>query len=110
MQRGAVYGLYDLSEQMGISPWYFWDDVHVPHHDTVSFNTSTVCAHGEPTVKYRGLFINDELPVLWNWARDTYNISYPESPIQVGLYERIFESTLRMKGNFMWPASMSRPL
>lgn len=79
----------------------------MPQRDTIAFDSTQICAHGEPTVKYRGVFINDELPVLWNWARDTYNISYPESPIQVGLYERIFESTLRMKGNFMWPASTS---
>jgi hypothetical protein len=97
--------MYDLSEQMGVSPWYFWDDVHTPHHPLLSFVADGICAHGEPTVKYRGLFINDEIPVLWNWARETFNVSYPENPIQVGVYERVYETILRMKGNYLWPAS-----
>jgi hypothetical protein len=97
--------MYDLSEQMGVSPWYFWDDVHTPRHPLVAFLPDAICAHGEPTVKYRGIFINDEIPVLWNWARETFNVSYPENPIQVGVYERVYETILRMKGNYLWPAS-----
>jgi hypothetical protein len=88
-----------------VSPWYWWDDVSIPKRSAIAFDRSSVCAHGEPTVKFRGLFINDELPVMWNWAKDFFGIDYPESPFQVGLYERMFETVLRMKGNFMWPAS-----
>lgn len=44
---------------------------------------------------------------MWNWAKDFFDIQYPESPFQVGLYSRMFETILRMKGNFMWPASKS---
>ena len=76
----------DLSEQMGISPWYWWDDVHIPQHAVVAFSSNEVCAHGPPTVKYRGLFINDEIPVMWNWAKERFNISHSESPFQVGVY------------------------
>jgi hypothetical protein len=79
--------------------------VHVTKRAAIGFERSAVCAHGEPTVKFRGLFINDELPVMWNWAKDFFDIQYPESPFQVGLYARMFETVLRMKGNFMWPAS-----
>lgn len=92
---------------MGVSPWYWWDDVHTPRHDNLAFKADCIAAHGEPTVKYRGLFINDEIPVMWNWAKEQFNISYPQSPFQVGVYEKVFETILRMKGNYMWPASES---
>lgn len=105
LQRGTVFGMYDLSEQMGVSPWYWWSDVHTPKHGAIAFKSDCIAAHGPPTVKYRGLFINDEIPVMWNWAKKTCNISYPESPFQIGVYEKVFETVLRMKGNYMWPAS-----
>ena len=90
---------------MGVSPWYWWDDVPTAKHDTIAFDPSKVCSHGEPTIKYRGLFINDELPALWNWARDYFEIPLPQCPFQVGMYERIFELLLRLRANYLWPAS-----
>ena len=66
---------------------------------------SHTCGHGEPSVKYRGIFINDEVPVLWNFARDHFNITWPQAPFQTGIYEKMFELILRLKGNYLWPSS-----
>ena len=96
--------MFSMSEQMGVSPWYWWDDVPTPRQDTIAFDSSKVCSHGEPSIKYRGLFINDELPALWNWARDFFEIPLPQCPFQAGMYERVFELLLRLRANYVWPA------
>ncbi len=96
-KRGAIYGIYELSAQMGVSPWYYWADVPVVHHDVVSI-TSGVYTDGEPAVRYRGIFINDEWPALGNWAKETFG------DFNSAFYEKVFELILRLKGNFMWPA------
>lgn len=96
-RRGAVYGVYELSRRMGVSPWYWWMDVPVEHHDCVSI-ASGIFTDGEPKVEYRGIFLNDEAPSLTNWAKDKfggYNSFF---------YAKVFELVLRLKGNFMWPA------
>lgn len=96
-RRGAVYGIYELGRQMGVSPWYWWMDVPVEHHDCVSIAPG-IFTDGEPKVEYRGIFLNDEAPSLTNWAQEKfggYNSSF---------YSRVFELVLRLKGNFMWPA------
>ena len=62
-RRGAIYGIYELSEQIGVSPWYDWADVPVKHQDNLSIADGTYTA-GEPAVRYRGLFLNDEAPCL----------------------------------------------
>jgi hypothetical protein len=89
---------------MGVSPWYWWADVPVQTRKSVAFPADATYAHGPPAVKYRGLFLNDEQPVLWNWARDHFNMG-DKPPFQVGLYERFFELLLRLKANYAWPAS-----
>src|SRR6185503_6293385 len=58
-KRGAIYGVYDLSEQIGVSPWYWWADVTPEHRDAL-FVTPGKYVQGEPSVKYRGIFFNDE--------------------------------------------------
>ncbi|ORY34591.1 hypothetical protein BCR39DRAFT_116958 [Naematelia encephala] len=103
-RRGTIYALYTLSEQMGVSPWYWWADVPTHSHPIVAFDASKICSHGEPTIKYRGLFINDELPVLFNWAHEKFGIPANEPPFQVGMYEKVFELLLRLRANYMWPA------
>ncbi|ORY28970.1 hypothetical protein BCR39DRAFT_533377 [Naematelia encephala] len=103
-KRGTIYGMYDLSEQMGVSPWYWWADVPTPSQDVVAFSRDSTCSHGEPTVKYRGVFINDEQPVLWNWAKTYYNLDEETPPFQTWMYEPIFELILRLKANYFWPA------
>ena len=109
-QRGVIFGLYTLSELMGVSPWYWWADVAVSRRSAVAFPRHLVLAHGEPTVKYRGFFLNDEQPVLWNWAKEHFKIPKGQPPFQVGMYEKVFELVLRLKGNYLWPASRSLPL
>jgi len=89
---------------MGVSPWYWWADVPATQHDTVAFPRDKVHAHGPPTVKYRGYFLNDEQPVLWTWAQDYFKMG-DKPPFQVEMYEKCFELLLRLRGNYMWPAS-----
>ena len=96
-KRGTIYGIYELSRQMGVSPWYFWADVPVEKHDIISIKEG-VYTDGEPAVKYRGIFLNDEWPSLGGWASATFG------GFNSKFYETVFELVLRLKGNFMWPA------
>lgn len=89
---------------MGVSPWYWWADVPSANHSTVAFSRDAIHSHGPPTVKYRGFFLNDEQPVLWNWAREQFKMG-DKPPFQVEMYAKAFELLLRLKGNYMWPAS-----
>ena len=66
-KRGTIFAIYDLSEQIGVSPWYWWADVPVTQHSSL-FLSASGCQHGPPTVQYRGIFLNDEQPALQNWA------------------------------------------
>ena len=65
--RGTIFGIYDISEQIGVSPWYFWADVPVKKNANI-YALSTPKVQGSPTVKYRGFFLNDEQPGLTNWV------------------------------------------
>jgi hypothetical protein len=80
--------------------------VPVTPRSTIAFPVQTSYYHGPPAVKYRGLFLNDEQPVLWNWAKEHFD-TRDGPPFQVGLYEKVFELLLRLKGNYVWPASKS---
>jgi hypothetical protein len=70
-KRGTIYGMYDLSEQFGVSPWYWWADVPTTKNKDI-FIQSSGCSHGSPTIKYRGIFLNDEQPALQNWAMEKF--------------------------------------
>ena len=70
-KRGTIYGVYDLSEQIGVSPWYFWADVPPTRHDEI-FVKAGKFEQGPPSVKYRGIFLNDEAPDLSNWIQEKY--------------------------------------
>ena len=96
-KRGAIYGAYELSRQMGVSPWYWFADVPTQRHKDVYIEKGAF-TDGEPKVKYRGIFINDEWPCFGNWALSHFG------GINSKCYEHIFELVLRLKGNFMWPA------
>ena len=98
-RRGTIYGIYELSQQMGVSPWYDWADVPVEHHDSIFVNRGTY-TDGEPAVRYRGIFLNDEAPCLTSWVKNTYGIGYGDHRF----YQRVFELVLRLRGNMMWPA------
>ncbi len=105
-KRGTIYGIYDLSEEMGVSPWYWWSDVPTRHRDAL-FVRAGRQEQGEPGVKYRGIFLNDELPDLSDWVRNKYG-NAPGFPAAANygheFYARLFEVILRMKGNYLWPA------
>ena len=98
-RRGSIYGIYELSQQMGVSPWYDWADVPVEHHDSIFVNRGTY-TDGEPAVRYRGIFLNDEAPCLTSWVKNTYGTGYGDHRF----YQRVFELVLRLRGNMMWPA------
>ncbi|MDE6394225.1 MAG: glycosyl hydrolase 115 family protein, partial [Duncaniella sp.] len=98
--RGAAYGALSLSERMGVSPWYWWADVPVTRHDEVYVSGYEVSA--PPTVRYRGVFVNDEDWGLLPWAAKTYE---PEvGNIGPRTYARICELLLRLRGNMLAPA------
>ncbi len=96
-KRGTIYGVYDLSEQIGVSPWYWWADVAVRHQDTLTVKPG-IFTQGPPAVKYRGIFLNDEAPSLTGWVKEKYGNYNHE------FYEKVFELILRLKGNYLWPA------
>ena len=111
-QRGTIYGIYDLSEQIGVSPWHYWAEVPPTHHDTL-FVKAGAFEQGPPSVKYRGIFLNDEWPDLTKWIGEKYGTVPPrrEPPVPPGVanyghafYTNIFEVMLRLKGNYLWPA------
>lgn len=101
-KRGAIYGIYELSEQIGVSPWYDWADVPVIPQQNLSIARGSYTA-GEPAVQYRGIFLNDEAPCLTTWVSNTYGINYGDHRF----YARVFELILRLRGNFLWPAMWS---
>lgn len=111
-KRGTIFGIYDLCEQIGVSPLHWWADVPVPHKRSLHIKAGTY-VQGPPSVKYRGIFINDESPDLSGWVAEKYGTvpvqSDPPVPPNVAnynskFYSRVFEAILRMKGNYLWPA------
>ncbi len=96
-KRGTIYGIYDLSEQIGVSPWYWWADVRVPHQDALYVMPGRV-VQPVPAVKYRGIFFNDEAPCLSGWTKEKFGGMNHE------FYTKVFELLLRLKANFLWPA------
>jgi len=98
-RRGTIYGIYELSRQIGVSPWYYWADVPVKKHQHIYIKKG-VYTDGEPVVRYRGLFLNDEAPCLTTWIANTFKTPYAGHEF----YAKVFELILRLKGNFMWPA------
>jgi hypothetical protein len=95
-RRGAVFGTYDLSEKIGVSPLYWFADVPVARQSNVYITAGN--RRDQPKVRYRGFFINDESPALTTWARQKFG------GFNAGMYAHVFELLLRMKGNFLWPA------
>lgn len=100
-KRGTIYGIYELSKQIGVSPWYWWADVP-PKKSKSLFVKPGRHVLGEPAVKYRGIFINDEAPALSDWTIEK------NGGFNHKLYTKVFELILRMKGNYLWPAMWGR--
>ncbi|OCH83989.1 hypothetical protein OBBRIDRAFT_742368 [Obba rivulosa] len=109
-KRGSIFALYDHSEQFGVSPWYWWADVPTTRNSQI-FVASEGCSHSSPTVKYRGLFLNDEQPALQNWAMEKFTngtgAALTGSPFNHFFYTKLFELLLRLKANYLWPAQWS---
>lgn len=98
---GTIYGMFELSNKMGVSPLVYWADSVVEHHDTVAVEIEDGFESKEPSVKFRGFFINDEWPCYGNWTWDHFGGFTAE------MYDHVFELLLRLKGNYLWPAMWS---
>lgn len=96
-KRGTIYGIYEISEQIGVSPWYWWADVPVRHQDALFVRPGRYF-QGEPAVKYRGIFLNDEAPSLTGWTKEKFGGYNHE------FYVKVFELLLRLRANYLWPA------
>ena len=97
-KRGTIYGLFKLSEYIGVSPFVNWADVMPAKKEEVVISDEMLITGKEPSVRYRGFFINDEWPAFGNWANHHFG------GVNTKAYERIFELLLRLKGNYLWPA------
>ena len=96
-KRGTIYGIYEISKQIGVSPWYWWADVPIKHSETIVYNSKKII-QPSPKVKYRGIFINDEWPSFGGWATNNFD------GINSKMYCKMFELILRLKANYLWPA------
>lgn len=132
-KRGSVYGVYDVSKRIGVSPWYWWNDVPVAHRDSIFVKYGRF-GQRSPAIKYRGFFINDEEPQTGNWAKTTFSPTPGTSadaapgaahakargdtprgqvnPNSLGrdYYAKIYEVLLRLGGNYLWPAGWGKSL
>lgn len=101
-KRGTIFGLYELAEQIGVSPWYWWADVPAVKRSNI-YALDVVRVQTSPSVKYRGIFLNDEQPALTGWV----NAKFPKGKYGPGFnkdfYAKMFELILRLRGNYIWP-------
>ncbi|GHC89664.1 glycosyl hydrolase 115 family protein [Novosphingobium pokkalii] len=100
-RRGTAYGAYELARAIGVSPWAWWADLPPRHRDALWLDAG-LHRFGPPSVKYRGIFLNDEDWGLYPWAAQTYDPAYGN--IGPRTYQRVFELMLRLKANTLWPA------
>jgi hypothetical protein len=96
-KRGTAYGVFELSKEIGVSPWYWWADVPVKKKKEI-YVSKNIFVHARPLVKYRGIFINDEAPAFSGWTKEKFG------GVNHHVYEKVFELLLRLKANYLWPA------
>jgi hypothetical protein len=96
-KRGTIYGIYDISEKIGVDPWYWWADVPVRKSNSL-FVKEGKYIQDSPKVKYRGIFINDESPSFTGWSNAKFG------GVNSKMYVNMFELLLRLKANYLWPA------
>ena len=96
-KRGTIYGIYDISQRIGVSPWYWWADIPVEHQDVLVYDGGRF-VQPSPKVKYRGIFINDEWPSFGTWCNNQFG------GVNSKMYSKMFELLLRLKANYLWPA------
>lgn len=102
-KRGTIFGIYELSYQIGVSPWHYWADVPPRQADALFVHNGRFAEPG-PAVKYRGIFLNDENPALYGWVNETFG------GFNADFYETVFELILRLRGNFLWPAMWGKSI
>jgi hypothetical protein len=100
-RRGTAFGVFEISKLLGISPWKWWADVHPEKHSSIYLRPGKI-VQGSPSVKYRGIFINDEDWGLQPWAAK--NMDTDIKDIGPKTYAKVLELLLRLKANFIWPA------
>ena len=104
MPRGTIYGMYDISEQIGVSPWYFWADVPVKTNEDI-YVSRMQKTQGPPSVNYRGFFLNDEQPGLTNWVYENFGVNEwnDSAGYNHKFYAMVCELILRLRANYLWP-------
>ncbi len=100
----ALHGIYHISKKIGVSPWVYWADVKPAKQNEIVFDDSVNFVSKEPSVKFRGFFMNDEWPSLGNFVMNTFG------DFNEFFYEKVFDLLLRLKGNYFWPAMWSASL
>jgi hypothetical protein len=96
-RRGTAFGVFEISKQIGVSPWNWWADVPVKKKKEIYVIKGTN-VNDKPSVKYRGIFINDEAPAFSGWTKEKFG------GVNHQVYEKMFELLLRLKSNYLWPA------
>lgn len=97
-KRGTIYGMFHLSEYIGVSPLCYWGDAEPERKPGLVLDAGVEGISKEPSVRYRGFFINDEWPCFGNWTTEHFG-GFNER-----MYDHVFELLLRLKGNYLWPA------
>jgi hypothetical protein len=107
-RRGTAYGMFELSRRIGVSPWVWWADV-TPVRRAELHVSAAGLSFDSPAVKYRGIFINDEMWGIREWASKTVA---PDEGLGLGptTYAKVFELLLRLRANYLWPAMHSRTI
>lgn len=101
-KRGTIYGIFKLSELFGVSPWIWWADVTPKHCEELVLSQEALnFLSKEPSVRYRGFFINDEWPSFGSWTTEKFG------DFNAAMYDKLFQLLLRLKGNYLWPAMWS---
>lgn len=100
----TLHGMYHISEKIGVSPWVYWGDAMPKKREEIVFGEDFVFTSKEPSVKFRGFFMNDEWPSLGNFVMNTFG------DFNVKFYDAVFDLLLRLKGNYFWPAMWSASL
>lgn len=100
----TLHGLYHISGKIGVSPWVYWGDAMPKPQEEIVFGDDFEFTSKEPSVKFRGFFMNDEWPSLGNFVMNTFG------DFNVKFYDAVFDLLLRLRGNYFWPAMWSASL
>lgn len=101
-RRGTIYGIYDISETIGVSPWYWWADVSIKQKDAIYLSSPQKRVQASPSIKYRGIFINDEWELM-KWSEKNFPKSSTGGVFTSEFYKLLYELLLRLKANYLWP-------